>query len=66
MSSSTMILAVMPILVLQVALQAYALYDLWNTQHTTQISWPWVGIIVIGGLLGPLAYFVFGRKGVGV
>jgi phosphate/sulfate permease len=66
MSSSTMILIVMPILVLQLALQIYALYDLWSTQRTTQINWLWVVVIVIGGLLGPLVYFVFGRRGVGV
>jgi hypothetical protein len=63
MSSSTIVLMVMPLIVLQIALQVYALYDLWKTQGPNQISWPWVGIIVIGGLLGPLAYFVFGRKG---
>jgi phosphate/sulfate permease len=66
MSSSSMLVIVMPILILQIALQIYALYDLWNTQHTTQINWLWVLVIVIGGLLGPLVYFVFGRRGVGV
>ena len=63
MSGSTMVLIVLPLIVLQIALQVYALYDLWQTQHTTQINWPWVGVIVIGGLLGSLVYFVFGRKG---
>ena len=63
MSNSTMLLVLMPIIVLQLGLQIYALYDIWKTQGPNQISWPWVGIVVIGGLLGPLAYFFLGRKG---
>ena len=63
MSDSTMIAMIMPIIILQIGLQVYALYDIWKNQDVVPISWPWVGIIVIGGLLGPLAYFVFGRQG---
>ena len=63
MSTSTMILVLLPLILLQIALQAYALYDIWKNRSANQSSWLWVIVILVMGLLGPLAYFILGRKG---
>ena len=63
MSTSTLILILTPILLLQIALQAYALYDLWKSRTLHKNIWIWVAIIVLLELLGPLVYFILGRKG---
>ena len=63
MSTSTIILIVLPILVLQIALQVYALYDLWKSRNVRENTWVWVLVIILLELLGPLVYFLFGRKG---
>jgi uncharacterized membrane protein len=63
MSSSTIVLMVMPLIVLQIALQVYAIYDIWKGWEITPERWLWVIIVLVAGLLGPLAYFVLGRKG---
>jgi hypothetical protein len=62
MSTSTIIAIALPILVLQIALQIYALYDLWKNRSAHQNAWVWVLVIVLLELLGPLVYFLFGRK----
>ncbi len=64
MSDSTTIAVLMPVIVLQIALQIYALYDLWKNWSANKSGWLWVGVIVLGSLLGPLVYFIVGRKGV--
>jgi ABC-type uncharacterized transport system permease subunit len=63
MSTSTMILILLPIILLQIGLQVYALYDFWKNRSVNQSSWLWVIVILVTGLLGPLAYFILGRKG---
>lgn len=64
MSDSTTIAVLMPVIVLQIALQVYALYDLSKNWRANNNGWVWVGVIVLGSLLGPLVYFIVGRKGV--
>ena len=63
MSDQTLILALLPIILLQIALQIYALYDLWKNRGAYQNIWIWVIVILVMGLLGPLVYFILGRKG---
>ena len=63
MSGSSMVLIVLPIIVLQLGLQIYAIYDLWKRWEVAQERWLWVIVVLVAGLLGPLAYFVLGRKG---
>lgn len=53
----------LPLIVIQLGLMATALVDLWRRERVT---WgnklPWLFIIVLGGILGPIIYFAFGRK----
>ena len=63
MSNSTLILVLMPLIVLQLGLQLYAVYDIWKRWEITPERWLWVIVVLVAGLLGPLAYFVLGRKG---
>ena len=54
-----------PLLVIQVMVQIYALVNLWsvNKGKTRNLTnyW-WTVIIVLGELLGPIIYFIFGSK----
>jgi hypothetical protein len=53
-----------PLIVLQLALMATGLYDL--TRPERQVKGGnkliWGAVIVLGQLLGPLVYFLFGRE----
>lgn len=53
----------LPLLLIQLGLMAAALIDL---SRRERVAWgtklPWVFIIVLGEILGPIIYFVFGRK----
>lgn len=56
---------VWPLIVVQVAFQAYALYDLFKiksgkTKNLTAIYW--CIIIILGEILGPAIYFLVGRS----
>jgi drug/metabolite transporter (DMT)-like permease len=53
-----------PILIIQIGLQIYALVDLYR-QPGEKIKWSkwlWVVIIVLGEILGPIVYFILARK----
>jgi len=49
-------------LVIQLGLQAFALVDLVRREKTRGPKWVWVLIIVLGELLGPIVYLIFGRE----
>lgn len=49
-------------LVIQIGLQAFALVDLVRREKTRGPKWVWVLIIVLGELLGPIVYLIFGRE----
>ena len=51
-----------PLIVLQLGLQIWALVDLAKREATNGPKWLWAVIIVIGELLGPVIYFIAGRK----
>jgi DMSO reductase anchor subunit len=51
-----------PLLVLQLGLQIWALVDLARREATNGPKWLWAVIIVIGELLGAVVYFIAGRK----
>lgn len=63
MDTTTIIAIVAPLLLLQVGLAFLALRDLVRPER--RVKGPskvvWGAIIVLGELLGPLAYFAFGR-----
>jgi hypothetical protein len=51
-----------PILVVQLGLMVFALVDLSKRERTRGPKWMWALIIILGELLGPLVYFLFGRE----
>ena len=51
-----------PLLVVQVILMIVALIDLSRVYETNGPKKLWVVIILISGLLGSIAYFIFGRR----
>jgi hypothetical protein len=51
-----------PLIVLQLGLQIWALVDLARREATNGPKWLWALIIIIGELLGPVVYFIAGRK----
>ena len=53
---------VWPLIVLQLAVQIYAIYDLAKKGKTKNLSLVvWVVIIVFGEILGSILYFLIGR-----
>ncbi len=53
---------IIPLLVIQLGLMIVALLDLARREHTRGPKWVWAIIIIVGELIGPLAYFLFGRS----
>lgn len=52
-----------PLLILQLGLMAFALLDWARRSRTRYLDrWVWLPIIVVFGLLGPIAYFLLGRE----
>ncbi|HSJ55587.1 MAG TPA: PLD nuclease N-terminal domain-containing protein [Anaerolineae bacterium] len=51
-----------PILLLQLVLMIWALVDLSRRERTRGPKWMWAIIIVLGELIGPIVYFLFGRE----
>lgn len=53
---------IMPILVLQLILAVVALIDVIRNKGTNGPIIMWVLIILLVGTIGPILYFVFGRR----
>lgn len=51
-----------PILIIQFVLIAVALSDLVKRTETNGPRWMWVVIIIFLNMLGPILYFLVGRK----
>jgi hypothetical protein len=51
-----------PVILLQLALMAFALVDLIRREKTRGPKWLWAIIIVLGELLGPILYLLIGRE----
>lgn len=51
-----------PIFAIQVILLIIALVDLSKINETNGPKWLWAIIIILASILGPILYFVFGRK----
>jgi hypothetical protein len=51
-----------PLVVLQLGIQIWALVDLARREATNGPKWLWAVIIILGELLGPVVYFIAGRK----
>jgi Na+/citrate or Na+/malate symporter len=54
---------IIPIVLLQLTLMIVALVDLIRREKTSLLpKWAWAIIIVLGELIGPIIYLIFGRK----
>jgi 4-amino-4-deoxy-L-arabinose transferase-like glycosyltransferase len=53
---------ILPLVAVQLALMIAALVDLARRERTRGPKWLWALIIVLGELLGPIAYFLLGRR----
>ncbi|MCD8510301.1 MAG: PLD nuclease N-terminal domain-containing protein [Bacillus sp. (in: Bacteria)] len=51
-----------PILVIQFILMIVALVDCFRHNKTNGPLWVWVLVIVFVNLIGPILYFIFGRR----
>ncbi|WP_042477903.1 PLDc N-terminal domain-containing protein [Bacillus ndiopicus] len=51
-----------PVLVIQFILAIVALVDLKRIHATNGPKWLWVIIILLMGIIGPIAYFIIGRR----
>jgi len=63
-STGELIAILAPLLILQLALVGVGLYDLTRPDRRVKggNKWVWGIVIVLGELLGPLVYFLFGRE----
>jgi hypothetical protein len=54
---------IIPLVLLQLTLMIVALVDLMRREKTRGLpKWAWALVIVLGELIGPIIYFVFGRE----
>lgn len=53
---------VLPILLIQLILMIVALIDVAKIERTKGPKWMWVLLILFASMLGPVAYFIFGRR----
>ena len=53
---------IIPIIVLQFILMIVALVDVIRHQRTNGPFIMWIFIIILGNLIGPIIYFIFGRR----
>lgn len=53
---------ILPILIISLALTVFALVDCIRTQQTNGPKWMWILIILLSNPLGPVFYFVIGRR----
>ncbi|MEH7884884.1 PLD nuclease N-terminal domain-containing protein [Bacillus sp. JJ1609] len=51
-----------PILVIQAILLIVALVDLIKVEKTNGPKWIWAIVILLVNIIGPILYFVFGRR----
>jgi hypothetical protein len=51
-----------PVLIIQLVLMITALVDLIRREHTLGPKWIWVLVILLVNYIGPIIYFVAGRK----
>ncbi|WP_114570893.1 PLDc N-terminal domain-containing protein [Exiguobacterium flavidum] len=64
MDQTTVVMLAAPLFLIQVALIVIALKDLFSRgqENIKGPFWVWFAVIVFLNLLGPLLYFVIGRK----
>jgi len=50
-----------PVAIIQLVLMLVALFDLIKREKTRGPKWIWALVILLGEILGPIIYLVFGR-----
>ncbi|MGN1385296.1 MAG: PLD nuclease N-terminal domain-containing protein [Bacillus sp. (in: firmicutes)] len=60
--TSKLMLILLPILVLQLILMVTALVSLIKQEETQGPKWLWAIIIILFNIVGPILYFIIGRK----
>jgi hypothetical protein len=53
---------IIPLVLLQLTLMIVALVDLIRREKTRGPKWIWALVIILGELIGPIIYFIFGRE----
>lgn len=53
-----------PLFGLQLILMIFAIVNWAKLEETNGPKWMWIPIILFVGIIGPVAYFLFGRKNV--
>ncbi len=51
-----------PVIIIQIILMIIALMDVIRIQATNGPKWLWVLIILFLNIIGPVVYFIFGRR----
>ena len=51
-----------PLLLVQLILTIVAIVDIVRQEKTNGPKWVWVVVSLVFSMLGPIAYFLFGRK----
>lgn len=62
MEESKLLLLLLPVFIIQLGLMIFALVDLIKNPHTNGPKWMWGVIIVVVNIIGPILYFVIGRR----
>jgi len=59
---SSLIPLLIPIVLLQIGLMAFALVDLNRRERTKGPKWVWALVIIFINLIGPIIYLTIGRE----
>ncbi|OIU71359.1 PLD nuclease N-terminal domain-containing protein [Rossellomorea aquimaris] len=51
-----------PLIILQLILMVSAVIDLIRIKHTNGPKWIWLLVVLFINLIGPIIYFIFGRR----
>lgn len=63
MDAAEVLKMVWPLIIVQIALQIYALVDLFKRKKVKNLSLPvWAVIIILGEIVGPILYLLIGRE----
>lgn len=62
MEEPRLVLLLLPVILLQLGLMIFALVDLIKTPYTNGPKWMWAVIIIVVNIIGPILYFVMGRR----
>jgi hypothetical protein len=65
MDTSTLLMALLPLVIIELGLVIFTLLDLSRRDPRTVRGgkkWPWVLIILLIGTIGPILYLVIGRS----